>query len=135
MTADKLHFDWNTKGNGKLLPSRVFDDGASLYLAWDKSTPLPAILTLSEDRQEGPINYRMSGEYIVISPIPTNLVLRYGNKFAQLWPGRRIVPAPAAIAKSLRQDDWRPLRRSKPAAGPSPASPRRLRIRTRRTPM
>lgn len=94
MTADKLHFDWNTKGNGKLLPSRVFDDGASLYLAWDKSTPLPAILTLSEDRQEGPINYRMSGEYIVISPIPTNLVLRYGNKFAQLWPGRRIVPAP-----------------------------------------
>ena len=36
MTADKLHFDWNTKGNGKLLPSRVFDDGASLYLAWDK---------------------------------------------------------------------------------------------------
>jgi type IV secretion system protein VirB9 len=97
MTADKLHFDWNTKGNGKLLPSRVFDDGASLYLAWSKDTPLPAILTLSEDRKEGPINYRMSGEYIVITPIPSNLVLRYGNKFAQLWPGRRIAPVPAAM--------------------------------------
>ena len=70
MTADKLHFDWNSKGNGKLLPARVFDDGSSLYLAWNKETPLPAILTQSEDRKEGPVNYRLSGEYIVISPVP-----------------------------------------------------------------
>ena len=102
MTADKLHFDWTKKGNGKLLPTRVFDDGASLYLAWEKETPLPAILTMSEDRKEGPVNYRMSGEYIVINPIPANLVLRYGNKFAQLWPTRRIIsqqpPAPRAVA-------------------------------------
>jgi type IV secretion system protein VirB9 len=94
MTADKLHFDWNKKGSGKVLPARVFDDGQSLYLAWDKETPLPAILTQSEDRKEGPVNYRMSGEYIVISPIPANLVLRYGNRVATLWPSRRIVPTP-----------------------------------------
>jgi len=103
MTAAKLHFDWNTKGNGKLLPARVFDDGASLYLAWNSETPLPGILTQSEDRKEGPVNYRMSGEYIVISPIPANLVLRYGSKYALLWPSRRIVApqqAPAAAAVS-----------------------------------
>ena len=97
MTAEKLHFDWNKKGSGKLLPARVFDDGASVYLAWDKETPLPAILTLSEDRKEGPVNYRMSGEYIVVSPIPQNLVLRYGKTSAVLWPSRRIVPAPAVV--------------------------------------
>jgi type IV secretion system protein VirB9 len=93
MTADKLHFDWNKKGSGKVLPARIFDDGQSLYLAWDKETPLPAILTQSEDRKEGPVNYRISGEYIVISPIPANLVLRYGNRVATLWPSRRIIPA------------------------------------------
>jgi type IV secretion system protein VirB9 len=93
MTAEKLHFDWTKKGSGKLLPARVFDDGQSLYLAWDKETPLPAILTQSEDRKEGPINYRISGEYIVVSPIPANLVLRYGNRVATLWPSRRIAPA------------------------------------------
>ena len=99
LTAEKLHFDWNTKGSSKLLPARVFDDGASLYLAWSKDTPLPAILTQSEDRKEGPVNYRMSGEYIVISPIPQNLVLRYGTRTAQLWPSHRIVPVqPAAPA-------------------------------------
>jgi type IV secretion system protein VirB9 len=93
MTAERLHFDWNSKGNSKVLPARVFDDGSSVYLAWGKDTPLPAILTLSEDRKEGPVNYRMSGEYIVVSPIPANLVLRYGNRTATLWPSRRIVPA------------------------------------------
>jgi type IV secretion system protein VirB9 len=94
VTADKLHFDWKSKGNDKLLPARVFDDGTSVYLAWDRSTPLPAILTQNEERKEGPVNYQLRGDYIVISPIPANLVLRYGRKSATLWPTRRIVPPP-----------------------------------------
>ncbi|MFL6726576.1 MAG: TrbG/VirB9 family P-type conjugative transfer protein, partial [Sphingomicrobium sp.] len=76
-------------------------DGASLYLAWSRETPLPAILTQSEDRKEGPVNYRMSGEYIVISPIPANLVLRYGTRSAILWPSRRIVPVQPAPATAI----------------------------------
>ena len=94
MTADKLHFDWKSKGDSKLLPARVFDDGQSVYLAWGREMPLPAILTVAEDRKEGPVNYRMSGEYIVISPIPQNLLLRYGRKSAQLWPTHPIMRAP-----------------------------------------
>lgn len=118
MTAERLHFDWKTKGNGKLLPARVFDDGASLYLAWDKETPLPAILTQSEDRKEGPVNYRMSGEYIIISPIPANLVLRYGSKYAVLWPTHAIVrpqqaPANAVVGRMA----------SAPASAPAQAAP------------
>jgi type IV secretion system protein VirB9 len=94
MTADKLHFDWKSKGDSKLLPTRVFDDGQSVYLAWSREMPLPAILTVAEDRKEGPVNYRMSGEYIVVSPIPQNLLLRYGRKSAQLWPTHPITRAP-----------------------------------------
>ena len=135
MIAEKLHFDWNTKGNGKLLPSRVFDDGSSLYLAWSKDTPLPAILTESEDRKEGPVNYRLSGQYIVISPIPPNLVLRYGKRTAVLWPSHRIVPVqqttPTAVAS--RMAEARPMQSSPvqnqpaqvqqaPAAEQAPAS-------------
>src|SRR3954452_686592 len=90
--ADKLHFDWNSKGYGKLLPSRVFDDGSAVYLAWNREVPLPAILTVSEDRKEGPLSYKMSGEYIVVSPIPQNMVLRYGNRMALLWTTRRVTP-------------------------------------------
>jgi type IV secretion system protein VirB9 len=101
MVAERLHFDWNSKGNAKVIPGRVFDDGTALYLAWSRETPLPAILTVSEDRKEGPLNYRMSGEYIVISPVPQNIVLRYGSKSAALWPSRRIVPVPTQGPSAL----------------------------------
>src|SRR5260221_7763291 len=96
MTADKLHFDWQSKGYRKLVPARVFDDGTSVYLSWNRETPLPAILTVSEDRKEGPLSYKMSGGYIVVSPIPQNMVLRYDNQMAVLWTTRRIVRSPAA---------------------------------------
>jgi type IV secretion system protein VirB9 len=103
-TAEKLHFDWQSKGYGKLVPSRVFDDGTAVYLAWNKETPLPAILTVSEDRKEGPLSYKMNGEYIVVSPIPQNMVLRYGNRMAVLWTTRRIVaPAQQAPVTDLAQ--------------------------------
>ena len=82
VTADKLHFDWKSKGDRKLLPERVFDDGQSVYLSWSRDTPLPAILTVSEDRKEGPVNYRMSGEYIVVTPVPANLLLRPAGRGA-----------------------------------------------------
>jgi type IV secretion system protein VirB9 len=104
MVADKLHFDWQSKGYGKLVPSRVFDDGAAVYLSWNRDIPLPAILTVTEDRKEGPLTYRMSGDYIVVSPIPQNMVLRYGNRMAVLWTSRRIVPAPAAPAATPPSD-------------------------------
>ena len=106
-TADRLHFDWKSKGSHKLIPSRVFDDGTSVYLSWNRETPLPALLTVSDDRKEGPLSYRMSGEYIVVSPIPQNMVLRYENQMALLWTTRRIVQpqhaAPAAQPAEVAQ--------------------------------
>lgn len=116
MTADKLHFDWKSKGDGKLLPARVFDDGQSVYLAWGRDTPLPAILTVSEDRKEGPVNYRLSGEYIVISPVPTNLLLRYGRKSAQLWPTHAIIRTPVSQPAS----ETRIANQSQPASTTQP---------------
>jgi type IV secretion system protein VirB9 len=123
MTAERLHFDWKTKGNGKLVPERVFDDGTSLYLAWNRSTPLPAILTQSEDRKEGPVNYRMSGEYIVITPIPANLVLRYGSKYAVLWP-TRYIPAPRSPATRMATAPAVPVQQPEISqAAPAEAAP------------
>lgn len=131
--AEKLHFDWTTKGNAKLFPGRVFDDGSSLYLSWNRDTPLPAILTVSEDRKEGPLNYRMSGEYIVVTPVPQNIVLRYGTKTAALWPTRRISPAqvsapqpaPAHIAASVSPPpQQQEPAQAQPAPLPAPATVR-----------
>jgi len=126
VAADKLHFDWKSKGYDKLEPERVFDDGNSVYLSWRRDTPLPAILTISDDRKEGPVNYRMSGEYIVISPVPQNLLLRYGKKSAVLWPTRRIVPVPAAPANAFAGRMAASVVQPQPAAvEPVPVQPQR----------
>jgi type IV secretion system protein VirB9 len=118
-TAEKLHFDWRSKGYGKLVPARIFDDGNAVYLAWNKETPLPAILTVSEDRKEGPLSYKMNGEYIVVSPIPQNMVLRYGNRMAVLWTTRRIVSPTQEAPETPRTD----LAQRMAASSPVPAAP------------
>ena len=122
--AEKLRFDWKSNGNKALLPARVFDDGTSVYLAWDKETPLPAILTQNEDRQEGPVNYQLRGEYIVITPVPANLVLRYGKRSAALWPTRQVIPQSRPAAADTRVAVTTPAPAPPPviAAAPPPAS-------------
>ncbi len=99
VTPAQLNFGWRMKGHKRLLPGRVFDDGSSLYLAWDQDTPLPAILTQSNEGNEGPVNYRTAGNYIVIDPVPANLLLRQGKTMARLWrsePAARPITAPLA---------------------------------------
>ncbi len=107
--AEKLHFDWKSNGNKGLLPARVFDDGSSVYLAWDKETPLPAILTQNEDKQEGPVNYQLRGEYIVVTPVPSNLVLRYGKRSAALWPTRQVIPQSRPVTADTRVAQQAPV--------------------------
>jgi type IV secretion system protein VirB9 len=97
--AARLNFDWKVKGSDRLRPARIFDDGESLFLAWNNKTPLPAILTMNEDKKEGPLHYRVDGEYIVLTPVPHNIVLRYGKKAATAWTTRRVdAAAPRQIA-------------------------------------
>jgi len=124
-TAERLHFDWKSKGYGKLLPAKVFDDGSSLYLSWTRETPLPAILTISDDHKEGPVNFRMSGEYIVVTPVPANLVLRYGKRSASLWPTRQVIPQsrPATADTRIAQQVAAPAPVISQAAPPPPPPP------------
>ncbi|WP_165323116.1 TrbG/VirB9 family P-type conjugative transfer protein [Rhizorhabdus phycosphaerae] len=83
-TALDLRFDWAGKGKTALLPRRAFDDGQALYLAWDRSATLPALLALDAQGVEGPVNYSIKGDYVVIDHIPDTLVLRSGQAMATL---------------------------------------------------
>ena len=113
---DRLNFGWQMKGANRLLPARAFDDGKSLYLSWNRDAQLPAILTLSNEGREGPLNYRTSGDYIIIDPVPSNILLRQGRKTAMVWasrPGRAIIPSssppPVSTARvaTIEQDQVR----------------------------
>jgi type IV secretion system protein VirB9 len=100
----QLNFAWATRGVAKLLPSRLYDDGESTYAVWAKDVPVPAILVTNAKGDEGPVNFAVRGDTIVIDGVPSQIVLRVGRDRAQLdykGPGpkpRAAVAAPAPIA-------------------------------------
>jgi type IV secretion system protein VirB9 len=93
-----LNFAWAGDGDRKLLPSRIYDDGTSTYLAWQAGSPVPAILIKDRQGSEGPVNYAVRGDVIVIDLVPREIILRSGRQTATIannGPAR----SPAALAQ------------------------------------
>jgi type IV secretion system protein VirB9 len=109
----RLNFAWLSKGPAKLLPQRLYDDGESTYAVWAKDAPVPAILVTNDKGDEGPVNFAVRGDTIVIDGVPPRIVLRVGRERAQLdykGPGPRasnaaLAPAPAPIAAATPSPD------------------------------
>jgi type IV secretion system protein VirB9 len=91
----QLNFAWSKRGDSKLLPAQVYDDGTATYLSWSQGVSLPAILIRDEKGTEGPVNYAVRGDVIVIEGVPTLIQLRAGKKNAQLEFRGPARPAPA----------------------------------------
>ena len=96
-----LNFAWAGKGDRKLLPARTYDDGTATFLAWPAGSPVPAILIKDSAGTEGPVNFTVRGDVIVVDGVPREIVLRAGRDSAVLsnrGPGR--VPRRAALAQA-----------------------------------
>jgi type IV secretion system protein VirB9 len=95
-----LNFAWRQRGDKELLPSRIYDDGNSTYLTWPAKTSLPAIQIKNEKGVEGPVNFAVRGDVIVVDGVPAILVLRAGKDSATLehQGAPRKAVAPAALA-------------------------------------
>jgi type IV secretion system protein VirB9 len=103
-----LNFAWSRKGKATLMPSRIYDDGTSVYLSWVAGEAIPAILIKDATGAEGPVNYAVRGEVIVIEGLPQQIVLRSGKDSAVL--DRATTPLPrgdvgarAALADAANQ--------------------------------
>jgi type IV secretion system protein VirB9 len=95
-----LNFAWKAKGKSALLPARIYDDGNSTYLTWPAKTPIPAMQIENERGDEGPVNFAVRGEVIVVEGVPDMIILRSGNDKAELRNQGRPRPqsAPGALA-------------------------------------
>jgi len=95
----QLNFAWAGSGDRKLLPTRIYDDGSATYLAWPAGTPVPAILVKDKQGTEGPVNYAVRGDVIVVENVPREIILRSGKQMATIdnnGPER----APRALAQA-----------------------------------
>lgn len=95
-----LNFAWGTKGKPTLLPQRVYDDGDSTFMSWPAGQPVPAILVKNEAGVEGPVNYAVRDDVIVVEGVPAMIVLRLGKAMATLenrGPARQPEPVPSTL--------------------------------------
>lgn len=79
-----LNFAWDGEGEPLLLPERAFDDGEATFLTWPAGRDVPAILITNSKGDEGPVNYTVRGDTIVIDGVPRTIVLRSGDDSATL---------------------------------------------------
>ena len=80
----RLNFEWAGEGDTALLPSRTYDDGDAVFLTWSPDAEIPAILGISPDGVEGPLNFTVRGNTIVLSDMPAQIILRKGDERATL---------------------------------------------------
>ena len=99
-----LNFAWESKGARQLLPQRIYDDGNATFLTWSAGATMPAILIKDHKGDEGPVNFAVRGEMIVVEGVPREIVLRAGENSAVLTNrGPVRAPAQAAANPSLAQ--------------------------------
>lgn len=79
-----LNFAWTARGDDALLPTRAYDDGDATFLVWPAGAAVPAILISDEDGTEGPVNFTVRGDTVVVDGVPSQIILRSGKERATL---------------------------------------------------
>ena len=79
-----LNFEWAGTGDTALLPERTYDDGEATFLTWTAGTPVPAILVTDHEGTEGPVNFTVRGDTVVVDGVPGQIILRSGEARAVL---------------------------------------------------
>lgn len=80
----QLNFQWATEGDTGLLPAQIYDDGNATFLRWANGTAVPAILIKDASGTEGPVNFTVRGDIIVVDGVPAEFILRSGEETASL---------------------------------------------------
>lgn len=95
-----LNFEWAGAGEQELLPARAYDDGEAVFLTWPSGTAIPAILIMNEDGDEGPVNFTVRGNTVVLDIVPRQIILRSGRDSATLTNNGPIRRASAVFDRS-----------------------------------
>ncbi len=107
-----LNFEWNDEGDSKLLPIRTYDDGEATFLTWPVGTSVPAILVTDHEGTEGPVNFTVRGDTVVVDGVPRQIILRSGKNSATLTNTGPERPVPGgsdpALAQVTSQSDLKP---------------------------
>jgi type IV secretion system protein TrbG len=97
-TFDNLNFRYRIEGSASFAPSRVFDDGAKVYIQFPSSLPqgeAPPLFVQGSNGKPALVNYRVKGNTYIVDRLFAAAELRLGNK-------------PQAVVKIYRTDAVQP---------------------------
>ena len=100
-TFDNLNFRYRIEGNASFAPSRVFDDGAKVYIQFPSSLPqgeAPPLFVQGSEGKPALVNYRVKGNTYIVDRLFAVAELRLGT-------------SPQSIVKIIRSDAVQPKRR------------------------
>lgn len=75
------NFEYTISGADSFAPMKIFDDGSFTYFEFAKhGVELPGIFYVTNSGNEGLVNYRISGNYVVVESIRERFSLRQGKE-------------------------------------------------------
>ncbi len=98
---DNLNFRYRIEGNASFAPSRVFDDGAKVYIQFPSSLPqgeAPPLFVQGSEGKPALVNYRVKGNTYIVDRLFAVAELRLGT-------------SPQSVVKIFRSDAVQPKRR------------------------
>jgi type IV secretion system protein VirB9 len=101
----EVNTSWRMSGDKDLRPARIYDDGNATFIAWSASTELPGIFAFGNDGKEGPVNFTVRGDYLVIDGVAARYVLRRGKAHTLLTNLAPREPKPVAAAAEAVAED------------------------------
>jgi type IV secretion system protein VirB9 len=99
-----INTSWGMSGDRHLRPARIYDDGDATFIAWSPSTELPGIFSFGDDGKEGPVNFTVRGDYLVIDGVAQRYILRRGKARMTLTNLAPRPPKPVAAAASASEE-------------------------------
>jgi type IV secretion system protein TrbG len=99
-TFDNLNFRYRVVGDATFAPSRVFDDGAKVYIQFPPSLPqgeAPPLFVQGSEGKPALVNYRVKGNTYIVDRLFAVAELRLGT-------------SPQSVVKIFRSDAAQPKR-------------------------
>jgi type IV secretion system protein VirB9 len=104
----EINSSWGMTGDKQLRPARIYDDGDSTFIAWSASTELPGIFSFGNDGKEGPVNFTVRGDYLIVDGVAPRYVLRRGKARTLLTNLAPRAPKPVAETASASASEVMP---------------------------
>ena len=80
------NFKYEYTGEPRIAPSKVFDDGKFTYFQFsNQNSELPAIFSVDSEGYESLVNFRASGDYIIVERVESQFTLRNGSEIVCVY--------------------------------------------------